>query len=236
MTSSEPSGTLPHIPFTEDADATDQPAAPPAWRGWIHLGTFPVALVLGIVLVVLAASPAAKASSAVFMATSLVLFGVSATYHRFPWGSKVKRVLKRIDHTNIFLLIAGTYTPIAVCALATTPATVLLVLMWSGALLGIAFRVFWIGAPRWLYVPLYVLLGCAALAFLPQLFAANVAMMTLELAGGLAYVVGAVVYGFKRPNPAPGVFGFHEVFHALTVVAFLAQWVGILVIALQPVR
>jgi hemolysin III len=236
MTSPEPSGTLPHVPFTEDADATDQPVAPPAWRGWIHLGTFPVAVVLGIVLVTLAATPAAKASSAVFMATSLILFGVSATYHRFPWGSTVKRVLKRIDHTNIFLLIAGTYTPVAVCALPTTSATVLLVMMWAGALLGIAFRVFWIGAPRWLYVPLYVLLGCAALAFLPQLFAANVAMMTLELAGGLAYVLGAVVYGFKRPDPAPAVFGFHEVFHALTVVAFLAQWVGILVIAVQPVR
>ncbi|MFZ7088376.1 PAQR family membrane homeostasis protein TrhA [Curtobacterium sp. RRHDQ10] len=208
----------------------------PVWRGWIHLGTFPAAIALGIVLVCLAATPAATASSAVFMATSLVLFGVSATYHRFPWGPRTKGVLQRIDHTNIFLLIAGTYTPVAVCALPTTSATVLLVTMWAGALLGIAFRVFWVGAPRWLYVPLYVLLGCAALAFLPQLFAANAAMMTLELAGGAAYVLGAVVYGFKRPNPSPTLFGFHEVFHALTVLAFLAQWVGVLLIAIDPVR
>jgi hemolysin III len=212
------------------------PEPRPAWRGWIHLGTFPAAIALGIVLVCLAATPAAKAACAVFMATSLVLFGVSATYHRFPWGPRVKGVLQRIDHTNIFLLIAGTYTPVAICALPTTSATVLLVTMWAGALLGIAFRVFWIGAPRWLYVPLYVLLGCAALAFLPQLFAANAAMMTLELAGGAAYVLGAVVYGFKRPNPSPTLFGFHEVFHALTVVAFLAQWVGVLLIAIDPVR
>ncbi|WP_267420685.1 MULTISPECIES: PAQR family membrane homeostasis protein TrhA [unclassified Curtobacterium] len=227
-------GTLPHVPFTEEAaSAADER---PAWRGWIHLGTFPFALAMGIVLVTLAATPAAKASSAVFMGTSLVMFGVSATYHRFPWGPVVKRVLKRIDHTNIFLLIAGTYTPVAVCALPHTLMVVVLWVMWGGALLGIAFRVFWIGAPRWLYVPLYLALGCAALGILPQLFAASVPMTVLVLAGGLAYVVGAVVYGFKRPNPSPTLFGFHEVFHALTVAAFAAQWAGILLVALHPVR
>ena len=227
-------GTLPHVPFTEEAaTAADER---PAWRGWIHLGTFPFALAMGIVLVSLAATPAAKAGTAVFMATSLVMFGVSATYHRFPWGPVVKRVLKRIDHTNIFLLIAGTYTPVAVCALPHTLMVVVLWVMWGGALLGIAFRVFWIGAPRWLYVPLYLALGCAALGILPQLFAASVPMTVLVLAGGLAYVVGAAVYGFKRPNPSPTFFGFHEVFHSLTVAAFAAQWAGILLVALHPVR
>jgi hemolysin III len=227
-------GTLPHVPFTEEAaTAVDER---PAWRGWIHLGTFPFALAMGIVLVTLAATPAAKVGTAVFAATSLVMFGVSATYHRFPWSPVVKRVLKRIDHTNIFLLIAGTYTPVAVCALPHTLMVVVLWVMWGGALLGIAFRVFWIGAPRWLYVPLYLALGCAALGILPQLFAASVPMTVLVLAGGLAYVVGAAVYGFKRPNPSPRFFGFHEVFHALTVVAFAAQWAGILLVALHPVR
>ncbi len=240
------SDTLPHVPFTEEAAdeaaaeasqaavATAEPR--PAWRGWIHLGTFPFAIAMGIVLVSLAASPAAKAGSAVFMTTSLIMFGVSATYHRFPWGPVVKKVLKRIDHTNIFLLIAGTYTPVAVCALPHTLMLVVLWVMWGGALLGIAFRVFWIGAPRWLYVPLYLALGMAALGILPQLFAASVPMTVLVLSGGLAYVVGALVYGFKRPNPSPTVFGFHEVFHALTVAAFAAQWVGILLVALHPVR
>ncbi|KQS08906.1 hemolysin III [Curtobacterium sp. Leaf183] len=226
--------TLPHVPFTEAASTSTDDR--PAWRGWIHLGTFPFALAMGIVLVTLAATPAAKGASAVFMATSLVMFGVSATYHRFPWGPVVKRVLKRIDHTNIFLLIAGTYTPVAVCALPHTLMVVVLWVMWGGALLGIAFRVFWINAPRWLYVPLYLALGCAALGILPQLFAASVPMTVLVLAGGLAYVIGAVVYGFKWPNPSATVFGFHEVFHALTVVAFAAQWAGILLVAIDPVR
>jgi hemolysin III len=186
--------------------------------------------------VCLAATPAAKAGTAVFMATSLVMFGVSATYHRFPWGPTVKAVLKRIDHTNIFLLIAGTYTPVAVCALQHTEMVVVLWVMWGGALLGIAFRVFWIGAPRWLYVPLYVALGCVAFGILPQLFAASVPMTVLVLAGGVAYILGAVVYGFKRPDPSPRFFGFHEVFHALTVAAFAAQWAGILLVAVHPVR
>ena len=111
-------GTLPHVPFTEEATApTSEPR--PAWRGWIHLGAFPFAIAMGVVLITLADSTAAKVGSAVFMATSLAMFGVSATYHRFPWGPKVKAVLKRIDHTNILLLIAGTYTPIAICALPT---------------------------------------------------------------------------------------------------------------------
>jgi len=108
--------------------------------------------------------------------------------------------------------------------------------MWSGAALGIAFRVLWIGAPRWLYVPIYLVLGCAALGLLPQFFAASVPMTVLILSGGVAYILGALVYGFKRPNPSPTVFGFHEVFHALTVVAFGAQWVGVLLVALHPVR
>lgn len=240
MQSDQGAPALPHVPFTEDAETTPTMVGAadtrPAWRGWIHAGTFPLAAAMGIVLVTLAATPAAKGASAVFMVTSLIMFGVSATYHRFPWRPVVKRVLKRIDHTNIFLLIAGTYTPVAVCALPHELMVIVLWVMWSGALLGVAFRVFWIGAPRWLYVPLYLALGCAAFLILPQLFAASVPMTVLVLAGGLAYILGAAVYGFKRPNPSPTFFGFHEVFHALTVVAFAAQWAGILVIALHPVR
>ncbi len=234
-------GTLPHVPFTEEASAntttTTTAAEPrPAWRGWIHLGAFPFAIAMGVVLITLADSTAAKVGSAVFMATSLAMFGVSATYHRFPWGPKVKAVLKRIDHTNILLLIAGTYTPVAICALPHTLMVVVLWVMWSGAALGIAFRVLWINAPRWLYVPIYLVLGCAALGLLPQFFAASVPMTVLILSGGVAYIIGALVYGFKRPNPVPTQFGFHEVFHALTVVAFGAQWVGVLIVALDPVR
>ena len=207
----------------------------PTWRGWIHAGTFPVALVAGIVLIVLADGTAAKWASAVFMATSLLLFGNSALYHRFDWGPRARAVLKRIDHANILLLIAGTYTPISVLALPPEKATLLLSLVWGGALIGILFRVFWIGAPRWLYVALYLLLGWAALMYIGDLFTANAVMMTLVLVGGLLYTVGAVVYALKRPNPWPGHFGFHEIFHVCTVLAFLCHWSAALIIALHPV-
>ncbi|MCU1527417.1 MAG: hypothetical protein JWP75_1180 [Frondihabitans sp.] len=203
----------------------------PTWRGWIHAGTFPLALVLGILLVTLADGAPAKISTAVFAITSLLLFGISATYHRFAWSPRTKLLLKRLDHSNIFLLIAGTYTPIAVLALPQHKATTLLVLIWTGAVLGILFRIFWTGAPRWLYVPLYVLLGVGALLYVGDLFQANPATMILVLTGGLLYIVGAVVYGLKRPNPVPGVFGFHEIFHALTVLAFACHWTAVLLVA-----
>lgn len=208
--------------------------AKPSWRGWIHAATFPVAIAAGIILVCLADGTVAKWACAVFMATSLLLFGNSALYHRFNWKPRTKAALRRIDHADIFLLIAGTYTPMALLALPRAQGLPLLIAIWAGALVGIAFNVFWISAPRWLYVPLYVLLGWAALMYVPQLFAANHAMLVLVLAGGACYTAGALVYGLKRPNPIPGVFGFHEVFHALTVVAFLCHWSAVLVIALAP--
>lgn len=238
-TAGDPGAPIPHLPLLEEADdeaqaAADRAEVKPTWRGWIHAATFPLAIAAGIVLVVVAQGPAAKTSSAVFALTSLLLFGNSALYHRFDWKLTTKRILKRIDHANIFLLIAGTYTPIAVLALPPAKGTLLLVLIWIAAALGIGFRVFWIDAPRWLYTPLYVLMGFAALLYIGDIFAANAATMTLVLVGGLSYTIGAVIYGFKRPNPIPGVFGFHEIFHALTLVAFACHWTGILLIALNP--
>lgn len=207
----------------------------PSWRGWIHAGTFPLTIAAGIVLIALADGPVAKWASAVFMVTSMLLFGNSALYHRINWSPKTKVILKRIDHANIFLLIAGTYTPISLLALPLDKGVILLIAVWSGALLGIGFRVFWITAPRWLYVPLYVLLGWAAVAFIGDIFAANAAAMILVIVGGLLYTAGSVVYGFKKPNPWPGHFGFHEVFHTLTVLAFLCHWTAALLVALNPV-
>lgn len=225
---------MPQLPLLEAAEADAQDELKPSWRGWIHAATFPVAIAAGIVLIVLAQGPAAKWSSAVFMATSLLLFGNSALYHRFRWSPKTRAVLKRIDHANILLLIAGTYTPIAVLALPTTEAIILLSLVWGGALLGILFRVFWIDAPRWLYVALYLLLGWAAVMYLVPLYQANAAMMILVAVGGILYTLGAVVYALKRPNPWPGHFGFHEIFHVATVLAFLCHWTACLLIALAP--
>ncbi|MES2094162.1 MAG: hemolysin III family protein [Actinomycetota bacterium] len=227
---------LPNIPLLEDelASRAELLARKPTWRGWIHAATFPVAIALGIVLIVFAEGPSAKVSSAVFVASSLLLFGVSALYHRVNWGDRAKRALKRLDHANIFLLIAGSYTPITVLALPPGKSVLLLWLVWIGAGLGIGFRVFWIGAPRWLYVPLYLLLGYASLAFIVDFFRANAVMMTLILLGGVFYTIGAVIYGIKRPNPVPGVFGFHEIFHSLTLLAFLSHWTAIFLVATNP--
>lgn len=225
---------LPNVPLLEAARDQQGAEPKPLWRGWIHAGTFPVAIAAGAVLIALADGAAAKWSSAVFVATSLLLFGISALYHRFNWSERSRVTLKRLDHANIFLLIAGTYTPISILALPQEKGWLLLALVWGGALLGIGFRVFWIRAPRWLYVPIYVVLGWAAVMYIGDLVAANVATMVLVLVGGVLYTAGAVFYGLKRPNPVPGVFGFHELFHTCTVLAFLCHWTAVLLIALAP--
>lgn len=222
------------LPLLDEAE-TFAEEQKPSWRGWIHTGTFPVTIAAGIVLIAVAEGPIAKWASAVFMLTSMLLFGNSALYHRINWSPKTRIILKRIDHANIFLLIAGTYTPIALLALPLDKGIILLIAVWAGALIGIGFRVFWIDAPRWLYVPLYVLLGWAAVAFIGDIFAASPVAMILVIVGGLLYTAGSIVYGFKKPNPWPGHFGFHEIFHTLTVLAFLCHWTAALLVALNPV-
>ncbi|WP_347754244.1 hemolysin III family protein [Agrococcus sp. ProA11] len=226
-----------HLPFIEaagDAIAEAEIEGKPTWRGWIHAGTAPLALVAGIVLVVLANGATATWSTAVFAMSGVLMFGVSAVYHRFTWSERTRVMLKRFDHANIFLLIAGSYTPIALLTLASPADWILLTVIWSGALLGIAFRIFWLSAPRWLYVPIYLALGWAAVAFLGDIWAANAATAALVIAGGLAYTVGAIFYGTKKPNPVPGHFGFHELFHICTVIAFFCHWTAILLVALAP--
>jgi hemolysin III len=225
---------LPQLPLQEAAAVDAAVEIKPTWRGWIHAGTFPVALIAGVVLILAAQGAPAKWAAAVFMATSLLLFGNSALYHRIDWAPKTKAVLKRIDHANILLLIAGTYTPIATLALPPDKGALLLTLVWAGALLGILFRIFWIDAPRWLYVALYLLLGWAAVMYLVDLFRVDPTMMILVIVGGLLYTGGAIVYALKKPNPWPGHFGFHEIFHVCTVLAFLCHWTACLLIALDP--
>ncbi len=225
---------LPQLPLMDAARADASEELKPSWRGWIHAGTFPVAIAAGILLIVFSQGGVAKAAAAIFMASSLLLFGNSAVYHRFNWSPGVKRTLKRIDHANIMLLIAGTYTPVSVLALPPEKGMLLLILVWGGALLGILFRVFWLGAPRLLYVALYLLLGWAAVMYIVDLVNANVAMMVLIVVGGVLYTLGAVAYAMKKPNPWPNHFGFHEIFHVCTVLAFLCHWTACLLIALNP--
>jgi len=206
----------------------------PTWRGWIHAGTLPAAVALGIVLVCLADGVLAKLMCGVYFLCSVMLFGGSALYHRFDWSPRVKVALKRLDHANIFLLIAGTYTPVATLALPVPKSVILISIVWGVALLGIAFRVFWIGAPRWLYVALYLGLGWGALMYIVDFFQSAPATMILILVGGALYSGGAVMYALKRPNPWPGRFGFHELFHACTLLAFLCHWTGVLLVAVWP--
>jgi hemolysin III len=156
-----------------------------------------------------------------------MLFGTSAVYHRGTWSPRVQGVLKRLDHANIFLIIAGTYTPFALLLLPPEQSRTLLLIVWTGALAGVLFRVLWVGAPRWLYTPVYVALGWVAVFYFgPLLQRGGVAVMTLIAVGGLLYTLGAVVYGTKRPNPSPRWFGFHEVFHVFTVAAFVVHYVA----------
>ncbi|GEA85442.1 MAG: hemolysin III family protein [Cellulomonas sp.] len=210
--------------------AVEQVAATvkPMLRGWIHAGVSPFILAAAIVLVALSPTPAARWSNAVFGLSAVLLFGTSAIYHRGTWSPRVAGVLRRLDHTNIFLIIAGTYTPLAVLLLPATTARNLLIVVWSGALVGLLARIFWLGAPRWVYVPVYLALGWVAVAFLPQFYrSGGAAIVWLIAAGGLAYTVGAVVYGLKKPNPSPRYFGFHEIFHALTVVAITCHYIAV---------
>jgi len=199
----------------------------PRLRGWLHTGMFPLALVSGIVLVVLAPEGKARVSAVVFTVTAALLFGTSAVYHRGSWSARVAGVLKRFDHSNIFLIIAGSYTPFAVTLLPWEQARTLLLLVWGGALGGVLFRVFWVSAPRWLYTPIYVALGWVAVFYFgPLLQFGGPVIVALIVLGGLLYTLGAVVYGTKRPNPFPRWFGFHEIFHAFTVLAFIAHYVA----------
>jgi hemolysin III len=207
----------------------------PSWRGWIHTGVLPLVIAGGIVLIVLANGGVAKAAAAIFFASSLLLFGISALYHRFNWKPKTYLLLKRIDHANIFVLISGSYTPINLLALQQDKALPLIIVIWSTAILGILFRVFWVGAPRWLIVAIYIGMGWAAFVYVVDFFNANAPMMILILSGGLAYTLGGVVYALKKPNPIPGVFGFHEIFHSLTVLAFMSHWTACLLISLNPI-
>lgn len=208
----------------------------PQLRGWLHLATAPLTLVAGIVLVALSPDATTRLGSALFCGSAVVLFTVSAIYHRGTWSPRAWTFLRRFDHSNIFLLIAGSYTPFSLILLEGTERAVLLWVAWTGAILGVLFRVFWHDAPRWLYTPIYIALGWAAVFFIPGLAAGaterfgpqvGAAVLTLVVVGGALYTLGGVVYGFQRPNPWPQWFGFHEVFHTLTILAFASHYVGV---------
>jgi hemolysin III len=200
----------------------------PRLRGWLHAGAVPVVAAAGLLLVAVSRGTDEVVAAAVYAATTVLLFTVSAVYHRGRWGPRGLAVLKRLDHANIFLIIAGTYTPFAVLLLEGGNRVALLAVVWTGALVGVGFRVSWVGAPRWLYVPAYVALGWVAVVFLPQIAdAGGVAVLVLVAVGGLLYTAGAIVYGTRRPDPYPSWFGYHEVFHTLTLLGYACQYAAV---------
>jgi hemolysin III len=207
----------------------------PLMRGWIHAGACPLALAGGIVAICLAPGAAMKWACAIYMTCSLLLFGNSAIYHIGDWNPTVTDLLRRFDHLNIFLLIAGTYTPLSL----TLPGrwrTIVLVGMWSCTTVAIIVHVIWIHAPRWLYTLVYVIFGVAGVAFLSLFWnspTAGPVVVWLILAGGIVYILGAIVYGVRRPDPWPRVFGFHEIFHTRTVLAYACHMVAIFFVIAQ---
>jgi hemolysin III len=207
----------------------------PRLRGWLHLASAPLTLAAGVVLIVLSPTAGTRIGSAVYAASALLLFTVSAVYHRGHWSPRAHDLLRRFDHANIFLLIAGSYTPFALVLLEGGQRVALLTVVWSVAVLGVVFKLFWIGAPKWLYMPIYIGMGWASVFYIPAFVEGSdrlgvgigTAVVVLIATGGALYTVGGVVYGIRRPNPWPSWFGFHEVFHTLTILAFVTHYVGI---------
>jgi hemolysin III len=201
----------------------------PRLRGVSHQWAFFVSLVTGVALVLTAPAGKATLATAVYSVSVTALFGASALYHRITWASAAaRRWMRRLDHSMIFLLIAGTYTPFALLALHGTLATAILVAVWTGAVAGIVLKLCWIDAPKWFIALVYVLLGWVAVAAFPDLIhELGITATAMVAGGGVLYTAGAVVYAAKRPDPVPAVFGYHEVFHALVIVAAALQYAAV---------
>jgi hemolysin III len=194
----------------------------------LHQGAFTVSLATGSVLITLAGGPMRHVAAAVYAASVALLFGTSAAYHRGTWSPVARNRMERLDHSMIYVLIAGTYTPFTLLLLEGTARWVMFGIVWGGAAAGIVTRNTRWNAPRWVYVGLYLGLGWVAVGILPQvLHRGGVAVLALLASGGVLYTLGAVVYGSKRPDPSPRWFGFHEVFHALTLAAFTVHYIAV---------
>ncbi len=200
----------------------------PRLRGWLHFGAAPLAFVMGLGLMVATPTVGLRLAVAVYVATTVLLFGVSASYHLGAGGPRTNSFLNRLDHANIYLFIAGSYTPFAAALTDRRTGTIMLVLVWAIAIVGLIVRVLWWAAPRWLVVGSYLALGWVSVFFLPSIWADFGGWVVMLLAfGGVLYTMGGVVYARRRPDPHPGWFGYHEVFHAFTIAAFLSQFAAI---------
>lgn len=225
-------GVQDDVVMTTTGLATPPALTRPRARGWIHVYSAIAAGLMSLVMIPIAAvfaGPGPALACTIYAITLIGLFTVSATYHRHVWTSERKRTwMKRADHSMIFVFIAGSYTPMAVLALTPPTSTVVLIAVWTGAAGGVALKMLWPHAPRWLGVPFYLALGWVAIFVLPDILAAGgVAVLVLVAAGGLLYSVGAIFYAIRRPNTWPGTFGYHEYFHACVSLAALCHCVAI---------
>jgi hemolysin III len=199
----------------------------PKLRGIVHLVMSPLSLVAGLILITLANELRGRITLGIFTLTAVTLFTCSALYHRVAWNDRNKAIWRRIDHSNISILIAGTYTPFAVYLLQPSQTKTLLIVAWGGAILISLLRIFWLSAPRWLYVAGYISLGWAAVFYMPAfLNSGGIAIFVLILIGGVLYSAGGVIYALKKPNFSINWFGFHELFHALTAAAFICHFIA----------
>lgn len=204
----------------------------PRWRGLLHQHAFFAALAAGAVLIAAAEGARARWAAGIYLFGLCGLLGTSALYHRVAWSDTARRWMRRLDHSMIFVLIAGTVSPVALLVLENPLRTVLLAVVWGGAGVGVVLNLVWPSAPRWLATAIYLLVGWAGALALPQLAAYATSALVLLAVGGVLYTVGAVVYATQKPDPAPAIFGFHEIFHALTVAAAALHFVAVGIVVL----
>jgi hemolysin III len=204
------------------------PVGRPRLRGVLHQAAFSASLVVGTLLIVYAEGARERTAAAVFAGSVSAMLGASALYHRVTWSPSLRLWMRRIDHAGIYLLIAGTYTPVGLLILRGAWQTVILAIVWSGAGAAAILKFAWVEAPKWLAAAIGIALGWVGVIVMPQLATrAGIAAVVLLAAGGVAYTLGAIVYARRRPDPAPHVFGYHELFHALTLVAVACQYVAV---------
>lgn len=210
------------------AAPANTPETKPLLRGWLHLFMAPVILICGLILTATAPTLELRLACAAYTVTAVLLFGTSAAYHRGNWNPTAKARFRRMDHSNIFIFIAGTYTPLTIALLEGRSRAILLGVVWATGILGVAFRLLWLGAPRWLYTILYVAMGWVAVWWLPDFYrTGGLAIVALIIIGGIIYSLGAVSYATKWPKLNPKWFGFHEIFHTATVLAATCHLVAI---------